>query len=169
EKRAVRLNFEAPDRREGDLRGVHVELSGNGVATREFHVDFDDHETINSDKGDEKEFKNGIAVEGYQKSNLKGDGLCDLHYGAIVNDIPPEYDAVELRVLDVKNEKAESAQFPLPKLEAGENPVNSRVGFEGQTFPPRGWELNLTPGNVCRPDETAALRGLRGLLCQDLL
>jgi hypothetical protein len=169
EKRAVRLGFEAPNRREGDLRGVHVKLSGNGVATRELHVDFDDRQTINSDKGDEHAFKNGISVEGYQKSNLKGDGLCDLHYGAIVTDIAPEYDAIELRVLDVKNEKPESARFTLPKLEAGENPVNSRVGFESQTFPPRGWELNLTPGNVCRPDETAALTGLRGLLCQDLL
>jgi len=169
EKRAVRLCFEAPDRREGDLRGVHVELKGNGVAARELHVDFDDRKTINSDKGDEQAFKNGIAVEGYQKSNLKGDGLCDLHYGVIVNDIAPEYEAVELRVLDVKNGKPESARFPLPKLKAGENPVNSRVGFEGQTFPPRGWELSLLPGNVCRPDETAALRGLRGLLCQDRL
>ena len=112
--------------------------------------------------------ENGIAVEGYQKSNLKGEGLSDLHYGVIVKDIAPEYECVELRVLDVKNEKPESAEFPLPKLEAGEKPVNSRVGFEGQTFPPQGWELNLLPGNVCRPDEAAALKGSRGLLCQDL-
>jgi murein DD-endopeptidase MepM/ murein hydrolase activator NlpD len=34
--------------------------------------------TINSDKGDEHAFKNGIAVEGYQKSNLKGERLRDL-------------------------------------------------------------------------------------------
>jgi peptidase M23-like protein len=167
-KRAVRLYFEAPDRREGDLRGVHVKLKGNGVKARELHVDFDDRETINSDKGDEQAFKNGIAVEGYQKSNLKSEGLCDLHYGVIVKDITPEFESVELRVLDVKNENSESAEIPLPKLEAGEDPVNSRVGFEGQSFPPRGWELNLLPGNVCRPDEAAALRGLRGLLCQDL-
>jgi hypothetical protein len=169
EKRAVRLCFEAPNRREGDLRGVHVKLTGNRVAPRELRVDFDDRDTINSDKGDDQAFKNGIAVEGYQKSNLKGDGLLDLHYGVIVNDIAPEYQAVELRVLDVKNGKPESARFALPKLKAGEIPVNSRVGFEEQLFPPRGWELNLLPGNVCRPDETAALRGLRGLLCQDRL
>src|SRR5258705_1160110 len=49
-KRAVRLCFEAPDRREGDLRAVHVELTGNDVAARELQVDFDDRETINSDK-----------------------------------------------------------------------------------------------------------------------
>ncbi len=169
DKRAVRLCFDVADRREGDLRGVQVELRGNRAATRVLHVDFDDRKTINSDKGDDQAFKNGIAVEGYQKSNLKGDGLSDLRYGVIVNDIPPEFDAVGLRVVDVKNEKPEGGRFLLPKLKAGENPVNSRVGFESQTFPPRGWKLDLLPGNVCRPDEAAALTGLRGLLCQDLL
>ena len=42
------------------------------------------------------------------------------------------------------------------------------MGFEGQIFPPPGWELNLLPGNVCRPDPVAALADSRGLLCQDL-
>ncbi len=168
EKRAVRLCFEAPDRREGDLRAVHVELTGNGVAARELQVDFDDRETINSDKGDEKAFKNGIAVEGYQKSNLKGEGLSDLHYGVIVKNIASEYESVQLRVLDVKSGKPKKADFLLPRLEAGQKPVNSRVGFEGHKFPPHGWELNLLSGNVCRPDETAALKGVGGLLCQDL-
>jgi hypothetical protein len=57
----------------------------------------------------------------------------------------------------------------LPKLKAGEKPVNSLVGFEeAQTFPPQGWQLNLLPGNVCRADEAAALTGSRGLFCQDL-
>jgi hypothetical protein len=168
-KRAVRLRFEAPNRREGDLQGVDVELRGNGVAPRKLHVDFDDRETIVSDKGDEHAFnENGIAVEGYQKSNLKGEGLSDLHYGVIVKDIAPEYQSVELRVLDVKDGQPETAEFPLPTLEADEKPVNSRVGFEGQTFPPQGWELHLPPGNVCRPDAAAALTGSRGLLCQDL-
>ena len=82
-----------------------MELRGDGVAARELHVDFDDRDTINSDKGDEHAFKNGIAVEGYQKSNLKGEGLSDLHYGVLVKDIAPEYESVKLRVLDVKNEK----------------------------------------------------------------
>ena len=166
-KRAVRLSFAVRSRREGDLQAVHVELTGGGVTTREFHVDFDDREAINSDKGDEQAFKNGIAVEGYQKSNLKGEGLSDLHYGVLVKDIAPKYESVKLRVQDVKNEKPKRAEFPLPKLEVGKRAVNSRVGFEGQTFPPQGWELNLLPGNVCRPDEAAALKGLRGLLCQD--
>jgi hypothetical protein len=83
EKRVVRLSFALRNRREGDLQAVHVQLTGDGVATRELRVDFDDRETINSGKGDDQAFKNEIAVEGYQKSNLKGEGLSDLHYGVL--------------------------------------------------------------------------------------
>jgi hypothetical protein len=167
EKRIVRLGFAARNRREGDLQAVHVELTGGGVAAREFHVDFDDRETINSDKGDDKSFKKGIAVEGYQKSNLKGEGLNDLQYGVLIEDIPPQYDSVKIQVQDVQNRKPKSAEFPLPILDVGKQPVNSRVGFEGPTFPPSGWEFNVLEGNVCRPDPAAALTGSRGLLCQD--
>ena len=171
EKRVVRLSFAVRNRREGDVQAVDVELKSQheGVEPRKLHVDFDDRTTINSAKGDEHAFKNGIAVEGYQKSNLKGEGLNGLHYGVLIKDITPKYDSVTLRVLDVKNEKPKSAEFPLPTLEEGKNPVNGRAGFEeGETFPPLGWELNLLPGNVCRPEPAAALTGARGLLCQDL-
>jgi hypothetical protein len=169
EKRAVRLCFAAPERREGDLQAVHVTLRGDGVATRKLRVSFDDRDTIKSDKGDAQAFnEDGIAVEGYQKSNLKGEGLSELHYGVIVKDITPEFESVELQVLDVKNRPPETAEFPLPRLEADEKAVNSRASFEdGETFPPPGWELSSLSGNVCRPDEAAALSELRGLLCQD--
>jgi hypothetical protein len=166
--RAVRLRFDALERREGDLQGVDVELSGEGDDLLKLHVDFDDRETIESDKGDEQAFKNGIAVEGYQKSNLKGERLSDLHYGVIVKDITPEFTGVKLQVRDVRNGQPATAEFSLPTLGADEEPVNSRVSFEGQIFPPRGWKLHLLPGNVCRPDEAAALTDARGLLCQDL-
>src|SRR5262245_7795419 len=86
-KRTVRLDFAVHDRREGDVQGVRVKLKGNGVPDRDFRVNFDDRQTIESAKGDEKAFKNGIAVEGYQKSNLKDDGLSDLRYGVIIKDI----------------------------------------------------------------------------------
>ena len=168
DKRAARLRFGVRNRKEGDLQTVRVELMGEGIAARKLHVNFDDRGTINSDKGDEHAFKNGIAVEGYQKSDLKGERLRDLQYGVIVKDITPEYESVKLEVLDVRSEKPKSAEFPLPKLEAGEGPVNSRVDFEDETFPPQGWELNLLPGNVCLPDENAAHEGSQGLLCQDL-
>jgi hypothetical protein len=167
--RAIRLRFEAIDRREGDLQGVDVELTGEeGIDPLVLHVDFDDRDSIQSDKGDEKAFRNGIAVEGYQKSNLQGDGLSDLHYGVIVKDIPPEFNFVNLQVADVKHAQPETAEFGLPTLDTDEEPVNRSLGFEGQIFPPRGWELSLLPGNVCRSDKDAALTGSRGLLCQDL-
>jgi hypothetical protein len=169
-KRVVRLTFAVRNRREGDVHAVHVELTGSGVETRELHVDFDDRQTINSAKGDVQAFKNGIAVEGYQKSNMKGEGLNELHYGVLIKDIPPEYESVILRIQDVKNEKQKSAEFTLPKLDVGKHPINRRVDFEGQAFPPEGWKLHLLPGNVCRPDPAAALTDLdsRSLLCQDL-
>jgi hypothetical protein len=169
EKRIVRLRFAVRNRREGDVQAVHVELMGDGATTRELHVDFDDRETINSDKGDEHAFKNGIAVEGYQKSNLKGEGLKDLHVGVLIENIISEYDSVKLRVLDVKDEKPKHAEFRLPTLEDGKNPVNSRSGFEeGEMFPPPDWKLSVLSGNICRPEPAAALKGSsRGLLCQD--
>ena len=122
DKRAVRLRFRVRNRKEGDLQAVRVELSGDHLTPRALHVDFDDRETINSDNGDEHAFKNGIAVEGYQESNLKGKRLRDLHYGVIVKDITPEYEIVKLRVLDVRNEKRKSAEFRLPKLGTSANP-----------------------------------------------
>ena len=80
DKRMVRLRFDVVDRREGDVQGVDVELKRVGREPRKLHIDFDDRDTIASDKGDEHAFnENGIAVEGYQKSNLKGEGLNDLH------------------------------------------------------------------------------------------
>jgi hypothetical protein len=42
------------------------------------------------------------------------------------------------------------------------------VDFEDHTFPPQGWELNLLPANVCRPDKNAADAGARSLLSKDL-
>jgi hypothetical protein len=165
DKRAVRLRFVVRNRKEGDLQGVRVELTGDGIAPRKLRVNFDDRETINSKQGDEHAFKNGIAVEGYQKSNLKGERLRDLQYGVIVKDITPEYETVKLHVLDVRSEKPKSVEFPLPKLEADEEPVNSQVGFEDQTFPPQGWEIGLVGSNVCLP---TVHMGSRVLLCQDL-
>jgi hypothetical protein len=170
DKRVVRLCFDVTDRREGDVEGVDVELTGEGVTPRELHVDFDDRNTIVSDKGDQHAFnEQGIAVEGYQKSNLKGEGMNELHYGVLIKDIVPDFERVKLTVQDVKNEKPKSAEFPLPKLGVGQKPVHSRAGFEeGQTFPPPDWELSVLSGNICRPDEVAKLIDSRGLLCRDL-
>ena len=170
DKRMVRLRFDLADRREGDLLGVDVEVTGEGVDPRKLRVDFDDRNTIVSDKGDQHAFnEQGIAVEGYQKSNLKGEGRNDLHYGVLVKDITPEFKSVRLQVLDVENGKPKSAKFSLPTLGIDEKPINSRAGFEeSQAFPPPSWELSVLPSNVCRPDPAAALTDSRGLLCRDL-
>jgi Peptidase family M23 len=170
DKTMVRLRFDVLDRREGDLQGVDVELTGEGVDPRKLHVDFDDRNTIVSDKGDQHAFnEQGIAVEGYQKSNLKGEGLNDLHYGVLVKDITPEFKSVKLQVLDVKNENPKNAEFSIPTLNTGKKPIHSRAGFEErETFPPPGWKLSVLSSNICRPDKAAKLTGSRGLLCQDL-
>jgi hypothetical protein len=170
DRRLVRLRFDLVDRREGDLLGVEVEVTGEGVDPRKLRVDFDDRNTIVSDKGDQHAFnQQGVAVEGYQKSNLKGEGLNDLHYGVLIKDITPEFESVRLRVLDVKNGNPKAAEFSLPTLGTGEKPVNSRAGFEdSQTFPPPSWELSVVSSNTCRPDPEAALTDSRGLLCEDL-
>ena len=170
DSRAVRVCFEAVDRREGDVQGVNVELisDDNTVETLKRRVDFDDRATIKSEKGDEHAFTNGIAVEGYQKSNLKGEGLEDLHYGVIVKDIVPRYKFLKLEVMGVRKSGAAIAKFPLPELEAQAEPVNSRVGFDNPPFPPQGWGLDLLAGNTCRPDVAAAIAGSKGLLCEDM-
>ena len=168
DRRLVRLRFDVVNRREGDVQGVDVELTGQGSASRSLHVDFDDRDTIASDKGDQHAFnERGIAVEGYQKSNLKGEGLARLHYGVMLQDINPAFETVKLQVLDVKNEKPKRAEFSLPKLGVGKQPINRRAGFEeSEPFPPQDWALHLLTGNVCQPD--AVPTGGRILLCQDL-
>jgi hypothetical protein len=167
--RAVRLRFELPDRHEGDLRGVDLELSGCGVEPRTLHVDFDDRATIVSDKGDEHEFNAaGVAVEGYQKSNLKDDGLIELQYGVIVRDIAPAFERVKVRPLGVRPASQSATELALPVLDAGQRPVDSRADFESPIFPPPGWDVSVLPGNTCQAAAAAALSGTRGLLCKDL-
>ena len=84
----MRLGFDVLDRR-----------GRRWVAPESFHVDFDDRNTIVSDKGDEHAFNDdGVAVEGHQRSNLKGDNLIDLHYGVIIKDITPELHIARLQV-----------------------------------------------------------------------
>ena len=62
-------------------------LKGEGGEFRELHVDFDDRETIESDKGAEHAFnENGIAVEGYQKPSIKVKVLSDLHHDMSVKE-----------------------------------------------------------------------------------
>ena len=69
-------------------------------------------------------------------------------------------------MLRTRNRKALSSLCPHSK--PARTPSIVVLVLKSQTFPPRGWELHLLPGNVCRPDAAAALTDSRGLLCQDL-
>ena len=157
DRRAVRLRFDVTDRREGDVHGVDVELGDAGGNVLTFHVNFDERATIVSDKGDEHAFKNGIAVEGYQKSSLKAEGVSDLRYGVIVRDITSAFTSVKLQVVDVQSGPAETATFPLPTLEPGEERVNSRVDRRsaaarlGITTPARNVASRSDRGSGHRP------------------
>jgi hypothetical protein len=170
QKRAVRLRFDVPDRREGDVQGVEVDLRGGaGVAPKTLYVDFDDRSTVVSNKGDQHAFNSdGVAVEGYQKSNLKAESLTELHYGVILKNLAPTFKHVRLKVLDSCGEESACKELVLPELRTNEHAVHDLVDFEDAAFPPVGWRLQARTPNVSRRDEAAALNGHWGLLCQDL-
>jgi hypothetical protein len=137
-RRAVRFRFDVLDRREGDVQGVDVVLGGQDGVVRSLRVDFDDRSTIVSDKGDEHAFNDeGVAVEGYQKSNLKGDGLVDLHYGVIVKDVTAEFTRARLHVREVRDEHPACVEVGIPELHNNERPVHSRADFDDPPFPRR--------------------------------
>src|SRR5262249_16830628 len=89
---AARLHFAANSKLEGDLQRVEVDLMSGATVIEPRFVDFNDKSTINEGNDDEKLFKNGIGVEGYQKSDMVKDGRGDLKYGILVRNIPNECD-----------------------------------------------------------------------------
>ena len=99
-------------------------------------VDFNDKDTINEGNGDEFLFKNGIGVEGYQKSDMVKDGRTDLRYGILVRAIPSDCDTLVARVVDVKGNIATSAPIPVPNQDA----TDETVDFEDGEMPPAGWD-----------------------------
>jgi Peptidase family M23 len=98
---AARLLFEASSKLEGDLQRVEVDLMSGDTVIEPRFVDFNDKSSINEGNDDEKLFKNGIGVEGYQKSDMVKDGRTDLQYGILVRNIPNECDTLIARVIDV--------------------------------------------------------------------
>jgi hypothetical protein len=164
-KRAVRLRFELLERRQGDLQKVEVELRGEGVAPHRLCFDFDKREPDAGGQGEDAKFTGDIAVEGYQKSNLKRDRVSDLQYGVLLRNIAPEYNRVHLSVSGVRSLKPKHAELSLPVLGHEQKPIQTLALFDGPTFPPQGWTDVAAPGNTCRPDERAP--GVRALLCED--
>jgi peptidase M23-like protein len=163
---AARLLFGAGSKCEGDLQRVEVDLMSGTTVIEPRFVDFNDKNTINEGNDDEKLFKNGIGVEGYQKSDMGKDGRTDLKYGILVRDIPDECDTLVARVIDVGGNTASSAPIPVPNQVA----TDERADFEDGAMPPAGWTtLTSTSGQgtTVTNDPTAAHSGLRGMLCVD--
>jgi Peptidase family M23 len=163
---AARLLFGASSKLEGDLQRVEVDLMSGATVIEPRFVDFNDKSTINEGNGDERLFKNGIGVEGYQKSDMVKDGRTDLQYGILVRNIPNECDRLIARVVDVGGNTAASAPIPVPIQIA----TDEKVDFEDGAMPPTGWTaLTSTSGKgtTVTNDPTAAHSGLRGMLCVD--
>jgi hypothetical protein len=120
----------------------------------------------NEGNDDEKLFKSGIGVEGYQKSDMVKDGRTDLQYGILVRNIPDDCDTLIARVVDVGGNSVTSAPIPVPNQIA----ADERSNFEDGAMPPAGWAaLTSTSGagTTVTNDPTAAHSGLRGMLCVD--
>jgi hypothetical protein len=163
---AARLLFEASSKLEGDLQRVEVDLISGATLIEPRFVDFNDKSTINEGNDDEKLFKNGIGVEGYQKSDMVKDGRADLKYGILVRNIPNECDTLIARVIDVGGNTVTSAPITVPKQIA----TDEKADFEDGTMPPAGWtSLTSTSGKgtTVTNDRAAAHSGLRGMLCVD--
>jgi hypothetical protein len=163
---AARLLFEASGKLEGDLQRVEVDLMSGDTVIESRFVDFNDKSTINEGNDDDKLFKNGIGVEGYQKSDMVKDGRTDLQYGILVRNIPNECDTLIARVIDVGGNTVTSAPIPVPNQIA----TDEKVDFEDGAMPPGGWAALTSAsgkGTTVANDPTAAHSGLRGMLCVD--
>jgi Peptidase family M23 len=164
---AARLLFSAGSKVEGDLQRVEVDLMSGVTLLETRVVDFNDKETINEGNDDEKLYKNGIGVEGYQKSDMVKEGRTDLQYGILVRNIPGACDRLIARVIDVGSNIATSSLIPVPNQIA----TDEKIDFEDCAMPPAGWStLTSTSGagTTVSNDPTAAHSGLRGMLCIDV-
>ena len=163
---AARLAFGADSKLEGDLRRVEVDLRRGGRLLTTRVVDFDDKGTIFDSKGDAFRFVDGIAVEGYQKSNMLEHGRADLAYGILVRGIPNQCNGLVARIIDVGGNVATSELVTVPDQLA----IDEFVDFEDGQLPPAGWvAVTSSSGSATNIsiDATAAHAGARGLLCTD--
>jgi phage replication-related protein YjqB (UPF0714/DUF867 family) len=129
---AARLLFEASSKLEGDLQGVEVDLMNGATVIESRFLDVNDKSTINEGNDDTKLFKNGIGVEGYQKSDMAKDGRIGLQYGILVRNPPNECDTLIARVIDVGANTVTSAPIPVRNQIA----IDEKVDFEDGAMPP---------------------------------
>lgn len=163
---AARLLFAGNSRLEGDLRHVEVDLKSGAALLQTRVVDFNNKTTVNEGNGDGYIYKGDIGVEGYQKSNLSGQGRNDLKYGILVRNIPLNCDTLVARVIDTGNNTATSSQIPVTNQPL----TDSLVDFEDGMMPPGGWAVvSSSPGagTLVTNDVSAAHNGSHGMLCVD--
>jgi hypothetical protein len=163
ERLAARLRFGAPSRVEGDLLRVEVDMLSGSTVLSSRVVDFNDKNTINDGIGDDLIFANDIGVEGYQRSDLAGDGRADLQYGILVRNLPSECDRLRGRVIDVGGNVVAGAAAVLPLHEA----VDARVVFNDGVLPPPGWRIIIEPADVASVviDAATAYQGANAMRC----
>jgi len=164
---AARLLFGAADKNEGDLARVEVDLE-NGVTVLSTRVvDLDDKTTVNEGNGDKFEWKNDIALEGYQRSNMIGDGRADLEYGILVRRLPPAVTNLVARVYDKGGNVSTGAAIPVPN-QASEV---RHLDFEDGAMPPPAWTSFTSSsgtGTTVANDSGSARVGSRGMSSVDL-
>jgi hypothetical protein len=138
------------------------------IATR--RVDFDDKATIRKGKANKDTllFRNNIGVEGYQKSNMKGDGRSDLEYGVLVRNLPSQCRSLTVRVFDVVDNVATSDAIAVPDQPA----TDATADFEDGLMPPVGWNVvtsSTGTGTTVRNEVTTAHDDTptRSMICID--
>lgn len=163
---AARLLFGSPSKLEGDLNRIEVDLlDGAGVIETRV-TDFNDKTSINEGNDDNLAIVNGLAVEGYQKSDMKGHKRTDLKYGIVVVHLPQNCDGLTARVIDVAGNVATSSKISVPNQPA----VDQRLDFEDGKMPPAGWTAltsNSGEGTLVENLDEGAHAGARCMRCVD--
>lgn len=163
---AARLVFGLTSKNEGDLAKVEVDLKHGATVLATRRVDFDDKTTINEGNDDALAFVGDIAVEGYQSSDMVGDGRTDLQYGVVVRNLPADCDTLSARVFDLGNHVRASADIPVPAQTA----VEHSLSFDDGVKVPAGWTGHVSTsgsGTSIANDSTVAHGGCCSLKSTD--
>jgi hypothetical protein len=168
---AARLLFDAPDKNQGDLARVEVDLLQGAALLGQRIVDFDDRSSIpiplpGSTTGDQYLYTNDIGVEGYQRSDMVLDGFSDLKEGVLVRNLPAACDGLRARVIDRAGNLSNGALVPVPAQTA----ASQLLDFEDGNPTPAGWTAVTSAsgtGTSVQADPAAAYAGSQGLLCID--
>ncbi len=132
---AARVLFGVSSKREGDLVRVEVDLKRGATLLETRVADLNDKLTINEGDSGANVFLNDIAVEGYQKSDMRLYRQTDLKYGTLVRNIPTDCDTLVARVIDIGDNVAADKEIAVPEQLA----ADEFVDFEDGNLPPARW------------------------------